>query len=51
MRMPRPQVHEAWNDPEGCLLLPVLTDRNRLFTTATVVTALADVHEALRQGA
>jgi squalene-hopene/tetraprenyl-beta-curcumene cyclase len=49
MRMPRPQVHAPWNDPEGCLLLPVLTDRNRLFTTATVVSALADVHEALRQ--
>ncbi|HYO58969.1 prenyltransferase/squalene oxidase repeat-containing protein [Archangium sp.] len=42
MRMPRPEVHEPWKDPEGCLLLPVLTDRNRLFTTATVVSALAD---------
>ncbi|MET0404136.1 MAG: hypothetical protein ABW123_17115, partial [Cystobacter sp.] len=42
MRMPRPQEHTPWEDPEGCLLLPVLTDRNRLFTTATVVAALAD---------
>lgn len=42
MRMPRPEVHAPWEDPEGCLLLPVLTDRNRLFTTATVVSTLAD---------
>jgi squalene-hopene/tetraprenyl-beta-curcumene cyclase len=42
MRMPRPQEHSPWENPEGCLLLPVLTDRNRLFTTATVVETLAD---------
>ncbi|PTL80822.1 prenyltransferase/squalene oxidase repeat-containing protein [Vitiosangium sp. GDMCC 1.1324] len=50
MRMPRPEVHAPWEDPEGCLLLPVLTDRNRLFTTATVVPVLADGLEALRSG-
>jgi squalene-hopene/tetraprenyl-beta-curcumene cyclase len=45
MRMPRPEEHTPWEDPQGCLLLPVLTDRNRLFTTATVVSALADCLE------
>ncbi|MGZ3458204.1 MAG: hypothetical protein ACXU86_06805 [Archangium sp.] len=50
MRMPRPEVHAPWEDPEGCLLLPVLTDRNRLFTTATVVSTLTDCLEALRSG-
>jgi squalene-hopene/tetraprenyl-beta-curcumene cyclase len=50
MRMPRPEHHAPWEDPEGCLLLPVLTDRNRLFTTATVLSALADCREALRPG-
>jgi squalene-hopene/tetraprenyl-beta-curcumene cyclase len=50
MRMPRPEHHAPWEDPEGCLLLPVLTDRNRLFTTATVLSALADCREALRSG-
>ena len=44
MRMPRPEVHRPWEDPEGCLL-PLLTDRNRLFTTATVVAALADFRD------
>jgi squalene-hopene/tetraprenyl-beta-curcumene cyclase len=48
MRMPRPEVHAPWEDPEGCLLLPVLTDRNRLFTTATVLSALVDCRNALR---
>ncbi len=47
MRMPRPEVHAPWMDPEGCLLLPVLRDRNRLFTTATVVSALVDCLAAL----
>jgi squalene-hopene/tetraprenyl-beta-curcumene cyclase len=46
MRMPRPEVHAPWEDPEGCLLLPVLTDRNRLFTTATVLGALVDFRQA-----
>jgi squalene-hopene/tetraprenyl-beta-curcumene cyclase len=48
MRMPRPDVHAPWEDPEGCLLLPVLTDHNRLFTTATVVSALSDFRDAPR---
>jgi squalene-hopene/tetraprenyl-beta-curcumene cyclase len=48
MRMPRPEVHAPWEDPEGCLLLPVLTDRNRLFTTATVLAALVDFRYASR---
>ena len=42
MRMPRPEEHAPWDNPQSCLLLPVLTDRNRLFTTATVVSALVD---------
>ena len=50
MRMPRPEVHAPWEDPSGCLLLPVLTDRNRLFTTATVVSALVDFLAASRSG-
>jgi squalene-hopene/tetraprenyl-beta-curcumene cyclase len=50
MRMPRPEVHAPWEDPEGCLLLPVLTDRNRLFTTATVMSALVDFLAASRSG-
>jgi len=50
MRMPRPELHAPWEDPEGCLLLPVLTDRNRLFTTATVVSALVDFLTASRSG-
>ncbi|ATB39213.1 squalene--hopene cyclase [Cystobacter fuscus] len=50
MRMPRPGEHAPWEDPQGCLLLPVLTDRNRLFTTATVVSALADCLEGPRPG-
>ena len=48
MRMPRPAEHSPWENPEGCLLLPVLTDRNRLFTTATVLSALADCLDAPR---
>lgn len=47
MRMPRPEHHAPWTDPEGCLLLPVLTDLNRLFTTATVLSTLADCRDAL----
>ncbi len=50
MRMPRLDEHEPWKDPEGCLLIPVLTDRNRLFTTATVLHALVDWRDAM-QGA
>lgn len=42
MRIPRPDVHKPWEDPDGCLVVPLVTDRNRLFTTATVVSALVD---------
>ena len=40
LRMPRPDVQSPWDDPQGGHLLPVLTDHNRLFTTATALTAL-----------
>jgi squalene-hopene/tetraprenyl-beta-curcumene cyclase len=42
MRMPRPDVHAPWEAPDTCLLVPLLYDRNRVFTTASVLEALKE---------
>lgn len=41
-RVPRPSVHAPWEGGEDTLLRPLLTDHNRLFTTATVLAVLGD---------
>jgi squalene-hopene/tetraprenyl-beta-curcumene cyclase len=47
LRVPRPQAHAPWNHPdEG--LVPLAADGKRLFTTATVISALVMAGRRLR---
>jgi squalene-hopene/tetraprenyl-beta-curcumene cyclase len=47
-RIPYPHVHEPWKDPDGGHRIPMLVDRNRLFTTATVLGVLAHLRDTPR---